>query len=295
MADTPPVAKLTGVKILLEGPAGTGKTYALATFVEWAEKQSPQVQVFVLFTERGLETLLGYWTDKGKPVPANLHWKDLITKAVSWAALKDAAVNVGKLGYDSIVKLNDGTRSQNNAFEKVLEVCNDFVDDRDGKHYGSVDSWGPDKAFFIDGLSELCNAVFKMVIGSKPTAAPGEYGIAQNMLMNFLRLCTQGCACHFVLIAHVSREKDEMTGGIKLMTRAIGGAISGDIPPLFSEVIFTVREGTSFFWDTANANVDLKGRYLPIQSKIIPGFPQILDKWKARSAAMALPVPGTVS
>ncbi len=65
-------ARLTGVKELLEGPSGTGKTYALATLVEWGKKNS--TDIFILFTEQGLETLLGYWVDKGQPVPDNLHW-----------------------------------------------------------------------------------------------------------------------------------------------------------------------------------------------------------------------------
>jgi hypothetical protein len=139
--------------------------------------------------------------------------------------------------------------------------------------------------FVVDSLSELCTIITKMVIGSKPTMAPNEYGVGQNNLMNWLRLATQGCACHFVMTAHVSREKDEMTGGIKLMTKAIGAAISGDIPTLFSEVIFTVREGAAWFWDTANANVDTKSRYLGYSSKLAPDFKPILEKWKARAAA----------
>lgn len=276
---------LSGVKVLLEGPSGTGKTYAIGELVDWCAQQSPPVEVFVLFTERGLETLLGYWADRGLPVPANLHWHDLVTKPVSLDAMQQSAANVGKLSYDSITKLTDASRHQNNPFEAILKACVDFTCDRTAKKYGPVDSWGPDRVFVIDGLSELSNAAMKMVIGSKPTAAPGEYGVAQNQLMNFLRLCTQGCRAHFVLLAHVSREKDEMTGGIKLMTRAVGAAISGDIPPMFSDVIFTVREGAQFSWDTANANVDVKTRNLPIAAKQPPKFSTILEKWKARAQA----------
>lgn len=284
---------LTGVKVLLEGPTGTGKTRALGTLIDWCAAQTPAVQVYAMFVERGLETLIGYWADQGKAVPPNLHWRDLLLKPVSLTQLKDGATNVGKLTYESITKLTDGMRSQNNPFETMLMECMNFHDDRTGTKHGAVDSWGPDKVFIVDSLTEVSNAAMKMVIGSKPTAAPGEYGIAQNNLMNWLRLCTQGCRCHFVLTAHVSREKDEMTGGIKLMTQAVGGAISGLIPPLFSEVILTMREGAAWYWDTANANVDLKTRYLPISSKLPPHFAQILDKWAARAKAtspIAVPV-----
>ncbi len=283
---------LTGVKVMVEGPTGTGKTRAIATMVEWCAAQTPPIEVRCLFVERGLETLIGYWTEQGKPIPANLAWHDLVGKHVGLPQLLAGAKNVGLLTYDSITKLVDSQRSISNPFEKFLEAHMDFLDHRTGKKLGAVDSWGADKVFVVDSLTEVCNAASKMVIGSKPTMAPGEYGIAQNNLMNWLRLCTQGCRCHFVMTAHVSREKDEMTGGIRLMTQAIGGAISGQIPPLFSEVILTVREGAAWYWDTANANVDLKTRYLPISSRNQPDFKLIMDKWLVRAKA-AQPVPVT--
>lgn len=122
----------------------------------------------------------------------------------------------------------------------------------------------------------------KMVIGNKPTASPSDYGVAQNNLMNFLRLCTQGIASTFIITAHVDRQTDEITGGIKLMTKAIGKAMANDIPQLFSDVIYAVREGTNWYWDTAAGNVDVKTRSLPISSKIKPDFAQIMDKWANR-------------
>lgn len=278
---------LTGVKELLEGPSGTGKTYSIGTAVDWCDKNG--IESFVLFTEQGLETLLGYWVDRGRPIPASLHWHMVNAKPLSLAQLTDAANKVGLLSYESLTKLSDPTRSQNNAFEQLLRSCTDFPDDRTGKKFGAVDNWGPDKFLWIDGLTELVVIVVKSAIGNKPTMAPPDYGLAQGTLMNFLRLLTQGCLCHFGLIAHIAREKDEMTGGVKLMTKAIGQAINGDIPPLFSDVIYSVREGASFYWDTATSLVDVKTRNLPISGKISPDFGPVLEKWKARAAA-ATPV-----
>jgi hypothetical protein len=87
------------------------------------------------------------------------------------------------------------------------------------------------------------------------------------------------------MTAHVNRETDEITGGVKLMTSSIGKALSGDIPKLFSDVIYTVREGSNWYWDTAAANVDTKTRNLPIASKLAPDFGVIMDKWSKRAAA----------
>lgn len=277
---------LSGPKVMIEGSAGTGKTYSLGKLVDWAAKQTPKIEVFVLFTENGLETLLGYWSDRNLPIPDNLHYHSTLTKPISLKSLMKSADDVGKLSYEMLTKMVDGNRGgENNAFYKILTACSDFPDDRSGKKFGAIDSWGVDKIFVIDSLSELANACMKMVIGAKPTASQPDYGVAQNNLMNFLRLCTQGLACTFVMTAHVNRETDEITGGIKLMTSAIGKALSGDIPKLFSDVIYTVREGSNWYWDTAAANVDTKTRNLPIQSKLAPDFAQIMDKWAKRSAA----------
>lgn len=271
-----------GPKILIEGPSGTGKTYALGKLVEWAAENN--TEVFALFTENGLETLLGYWRDRDLEVPANLHYHSTLTKPLALDQLLKAADNVGKLSYESITKMVDANRGgDNNAFYKILQACSDFPDDRSGKKFGPIDTFGIDRIFVIDSLSELANAAFKMVIGSKPTASMPDYGVAQNNLMNFLRLCTQGLRCTFVMTAHVDRQQDEITGGIKLMTKAIGKAMANDIPQLFSDVIYCVREGTNFYWDTAAANVDVKTRNLPIASKQSPDFRIIMDKWKNRN------------
>ena len=272
---------LPGPKVLLEGPSGTGKTYSLGTITDWAAANNKEV--FALFTENGLETLLGYWTDAGKEVPPNLHWHVVNTRPLGLASLMKAADNVGKLSYESITKLTDPNRGgDNNAFYKILSACSDFPDDRTGKKYGAIDSWGTDKIFLIDSLSELANASMKMVIGNKPTAALPDYGVAQNNLMNFLRLITQGILPAVIMTAHVSRETDEITGGVKLMTKAIGRALANEIPQLFSDVIYTVREGTTFYFDTAAANVDVKTRNLPIAAKQQPNLGRIMDKWTSR-------------
>ncbi len=270
-----------GPKILLMGPAGTGKTYALGTMADWAEANGKEM--FVLFTENGLESLLGYWTDRGLPVPKCLHYHSAVTKPISLTSLIQAADTVGKVSYEGLTKMVDGNRGgANNAFHKILTACANFPDDRTGEKFGSVDSWAVDRIFAIDSLSELSNAAMKMVIGSKPTASQPDYGIAQNNAMNFLRLCTQGIPCTFVITAHVSRETDEITGGVKLMVKAVGKALANEIPQLFSDVIYTVREGVNWYWDTAAANVDVKTRSLPIAAKQKPDFGAIMAKWVSR-------------
>jgi hypothetical protein len=271
---------VNGTNVLLEGPSGTGKTFALASAAEWA--QAHDMRMSVLFLDPGLETLLGAWRDKGKEPPACLSWHSSLIKPLGLADLISGARNVGMMDYQNLTKLSDPNRSVNNPFEKILRILVDFPDDRTGKKLGAIDSWKADRIFAIDGLTELGNAAMKMCVGNRPTAAPSDYGSAQNSLMNFLRLLTQGCQCHFILIAHIDRQMDQVLGGTKIMTKAPGQAISGDIPPMFSDTILTVREGTDFYWDTASLLADLKTRNLPIAGKQTPNFATIFDKWLKR-------------
>ena len=272
---------LVGPKICLMGLGGTGKTYALGTLVEWAEKNN--FEVAVLFTENGLETLLGYFRDKGREPPPNLYWHQQSTKPISLKALLNSADMIGKLSYEALAKSTDSNRGgESNAFWKILQSCSNFKDDRTGKELGPVDAFPRTRIFAIDSLTELSNAAFKMQVGARPMASPGDYGVAQSSLMNFLRLCTQGLECPFVLTAHVDRETDAVTQTTKIMIKAIGKALATEIPTLFSDVIYTIRETDKFYWDLAAYGVDVKSRSLAYKSKLPPDFATIMDVWMKR-------------
>lgn len=291
MTEPPQSIDLRGPKILLEGDSGGGKTYALGTMVDWAQAHGYKVRV--LFTENGLETLLGYWRDPPlgpqgqpirppRPIPECLAWHQVENSTLGLAALTEAANKVGLLSYEALTKSIDPNRAANNAYERMLKLLADFPDDRTGKKLGNIGSWGTDTIFMIDSLSELANICMKMVIGNKPTAAPPDFGVGQNNLMNLLRYLTQGFDPTLVMTAHLQRQVNEITGGVQLMVKAIGKAMSDDIPQLFSEVLYSRREGLEWVWDTAAIGVTTKTRYLPISSKIKPDFSQIMDKWEKR-------------
>jgi len=273
---------LAGPKVLLIGAAGSGKTHSIGTLVDWAGAHKRNVHV--LFVENGLETLLGYWTDRGLKVPDNLRYHVVTTKATPLASLTDAAKKVGIMSYKLITEMVDPKRSDNNPYLKILEALANFPDDRTGELCGNIGEWDSSQILCIDSLSELANSAMKMVIGAKPTASPSDYGVSQNNLLNLLRFFTQGFSPTLVMTAHVQRQQDEITGGVKLMVKAIGKAMADDIPQLFSEVIGCVRDGNAWYWDTANSALDTKTRYLGIASKIKPDFSVIMDKWAKRGS-----------
>lgn len=271
---------LPGVNVLIEGPTGTGKTYSLGTLADTG------VELFVLFTESGLETLTGYWTDRGLKVPENVHWHRLQRPAGSFITLADSANKILTMSQESLHKMQDPNRAKYRQFEDLLRALADFPDDRTGKKFGAVDEWGPGRCLAIDSLTGINPIALSLVVGGKPVKSQADWGIAQDQVEKLIRQLTDGCRCHFVLTAHVEREVDQVFGGVKITVSTLGRALAPKIPPMFSDVILSYREGTKFLWSTANPQADLKARNLPIADGIAQDFTPIIAKWKSRGGKL---------
>lgn len=278
MTDTIAVPQtLAGTNVMLMGPAGTGKTHSIGTLVDEG------LEVFYLGLEPGLESLIGYYTDKGKPIPDNLHWHMLKAPNASFGELIEAATKISQLSLDSLAKLQDPSRSKHNQFIQLLTALNDFPDDRTGKKFGAVNLWTPKAALVIDSLTGVGRAAMSMVIGGKPVKNQSDWGIAQDQVEKILRMLCDNCECHFVLLAHVERETDAVLGGVKLMASTLGKSLAPKIPAMFSDVILTVRNGDKWLWDTASSQADVKTRNLPIRADNPASFGPIIQKWKSRN------------
>ena len=272
---------LPGVNVMLMGPAGTGKTYSLGTLAEAG------VEVFYLGLEPGVESLIAYFTDKGKEVPPNVHWHTLESPKASFTELMDSANKINTMQLDTLAKMQDPNRSKHNQFIKMLEALNDFPDDRTGQKFGCVDSWGAGRALAVDGMAGLARAAMSLVVGGKPVRNQSDWGIAQDQVEKIVRMWTDNCKCHFVLITHVEREQDQILGGIKLMVATLGKALAPKLPPMFSDVILAERSGSNFTWNTGSSMADVKSRNLPISEKLPASFGPIIEKWKSRGGVIA--------
>lgn len=270
---TSPVA---GVNVLIEGPSGTGKTHSLGTIADAG------VELFCLFTESGIETLLGYWKDRGKDIPSNVYWHVLKRPEGSFTTLAESAERVNQLTLESLAKMVDPNRGKHNQYVDLLRVLANFEDQRTGQKFGAVDSWGPNRCLALDSLTGINPIALSLVVGGKPVKSQSDWGIAQDQIEKLVRQLCDGCKCHFVMTAHVEREVDQVFGGVKITVSTLGRALAPKIPPMFSDVILSYREGTKFLWSTANAQADLKARNLPIADGIPQDFAQIFAKWKSR-------------
>jgi hypothetical protein len=269
------------VNCLVEGPTGSGKTHALGTLAESG------VELFVLFTESGLESLIAYWADKGKEVPKNVHWHVLPKAQADFLALAETANTINTMAQETLHKMQDPKRFQHNQFVVLLKALADFPDDRTGQLFGPVDKWGPDRCLAVDSLTGINPIALSLVVGGKPVKSQADWGIAQDQIEKLIRKLCDGCKCHFVLTAHIEREVDQVFGGVKVTVSTLGRALAPKIPPMFSDVILSVREGTKFSWSTANALADLKTRNLPLAEGISPNFQTIIEKWKSRGGKLS--------
>jgi len=269
-------SQFPGVNVMLMGPAGTGKTHSIGTLVETG------IEVFYFAFESGTESLLGFWADRDLPIPANLHIIRVKTPSASWLEMADSVNLVNKLSYEALKKVTDPNKSKYNQFEKFLRTFNDVVDDKGGR-YGCVDSFGVDKAIVIDGLTGLGNAAMKSVVGGKADRDQKDWGLAQNLLENFLRGLCDNCICHTVLIAHVEREVDVILGGTKISISTLGVKLPPKLPPMFSDVILCVRNVNKWYWDVSNPQADVKTRNLPLSGTNPQDFALIIDKWRNRA------------
>jgi hypothetical protein len=274
---TPEPSLLSGVNVLIEGPTGTGKTHALATIASQKD-----LELFVLFTESGLESFLGYWSDNRTEIPDCVHWHVLTRPAANFTTLAETADRINTSTQESLHKMADPNRSQHNQFVGLLRALADFPDDKTGRRYGPVDKWGPNRVLALDSLTGINPIALSLVVGGKPVKSQADWGIAQDQIEKLIRQLTDGCKCHFVLTAHVEREVDQVFGGVKVTVSTLGRALAPKLPPMFSDVILSVREGTKFSWSTANALADLKTRNLTLSESINPDFGQIFTKWLSR-------------
>jgi hypothetical protein len=276
-----PPSTLPGANILLIGPAGSGKTHSIGTLVDSG------VEVFFLGLEAGMESLFGYWKDKGKEIPNNLHWHTLAAPKASFTDMLDSAKAINMLSLEALAKQVDPNRGKHNRFISLLEALNNFPDDRTGQKFGAVNTWGPNKALVIDGMTGVNNCAMSLVIGGKPVRSQSDWGIAQDQVEKLIRMLCDGCSCHFVILAHVERETDMVMGGTKLMVASLGKALAPKLPPMFSDVILCVRDGgNKWTWDTGTPLADVKARNMPFASGQAADFGPLIKKWQSRGGSL---------
>jgi len=274
---TKPIPTLRGTKTLLLGPPGAGKTTSLVTFIEAG------LELFVIITDPGGdEALLDAMRVRKLPLD-KLHMYYVSAASPSWETLLKMTTLIKTMGYKALSEIKSGIEKQDyQQFFELLSIMHNFVDARTREEFGPVDSWGPDRAFALDSLSGVNTMALDMMVGAKPSAHQGEWGVAMNAEEKLIKKLCADTKCFFVLTAHVQTLMDQTIGRPMLMVDALGTKLAPKLPKDFSDIVYTYREGTDFFWSTVAANIDLKARTLPLEDKMQPSFGQVVEAWQKR-------------
>jgi len=262
---------------MLIGDSGTGKTYCLRTLVDAG------LFPICLFTENSFDVL-------GDVPPEKMAWAYVPPFTENLDALIQMSERIGTMTFEAITKTHDMSRfGPNSPWMRMLKSLVDFKDERTGKTFGNIASWGTDKVFVIDSLSGLTAASRQNVAGNRPALAPPDYGLAQRQIEGLINQICTAFRCHFVLTAHAERELDPVLGGQKIMASTIGKALAPVLPRYFTDNILTKRAGTKFEWDTADSQAVLKARNVPIGATLTPSFVQVIQAWKKRGGIIETP------
>lgn len=268
--------------VLLAGPAGSGKTSSLITQLLCG------LEVFVIVTEPdGVASLL----DSAERLKADidkLHWVYCPPASAGWSGIEEMINKVSTMDQKQLADQRDmGKGGFRAPAIKLLNAFRSFTCDRTGEDFGDFTTWDDSRSLNVDSLTGWSLIGFGATVGYKPTANPGEWGIAQNFIYNMLVKINTDRRCFFSLTTHIEKEMDDLTGVKRLMVSTIGAKLAPKIPPFFSEVVKCSRavnaQGIAeFSWSTLDSGMDLKNRALPIASKMPADWKPIVDSFRRR-------------
>ncbi len=279
--------------VILQGGAGSGKTYSVATLVEAG------LELFIIATEPGVEncpSIAALLADPEKKARVHIHY--VSPSNPSWDSLINTAVQINTLSNAALQKMPGINRAEYDQFMQLYSACANFKCFLCGKSFGPID-WDEayasapllddlednpkinyfdhTKAIVLDGLTGAGTMSMNCVIGSKPIKTQPDWGTAMDQLERFIHKLVYNLNCTFVLISHVEKQIDPIEGGMIISLSTLGTKLAPKIPHLFDEVVHCVRRGKLFHWTTLTEGYDLKARKLPLDDKLAPSFVQLFE------------------
>lgn len=269
--------QLPGFKTLLFGDSGDGKTHVVRSLLRAG------VQPIVQATEPGMRALAACDNPacsvcKGVPAGATIPWNYIAPNGGDLDVLKQQVEWIGTRDQKFLCNINDTNRAKSfTQYATLVKNLENFVDS-EGKSWGPVHSWGTDRAYVLDGLTEVGTFAMDLFVGRRPLYDKSDYQVAQRIVLNTVKLLI-GLRCHVIILAHLDAGEDVL-GRPKSTVLSVGKKLAPELPRLFDDMPFAYREGDKFFWSTAKFGITSKGRNLPIKDAMNPDFGAIVESWK---------------
>lgn len=267
---------------LLMGPAGVGKTTALTTLMQSG------LRLRLLATESSAPNRVLEEMSKRKIAADLFDWSYVSPSPTSWDSLLQSAKIVNTMSLKDIADMRTGiAKPDGKQWIRMLESIASFRSERTGELLGDATEWGADCCFAIDGLTGISTMSRNLTVGLKPNPAPGEWGVMQSNILELMRKLASDCKCFFVLIAHVEREMNELSGVNNITVSTLGAKLAPKLPPLFTNVVYAKRQHDRFFWSTADSGVDTKNGDLPLSDSLEPTFAPIILSYQRKLAPVS--------
>jgi len=265
-----------GPKVLLMGMEGHGKTDSIRTIIEAGLK------CFVVFVEPGMEVLVD--TRRGRPVytcAQGLHWKYIPVAMPTWQDLREMAKYLNTLSYEGVANVAPQHRERFQAHMELVSTMGDLKCDRCNERFGPADHLEPYDQWAVvnDSLTSISKAFLLGHIGTKPAVHRGEYGNAMYQIGNYIDMFCGMIPSMAVMMAHIDREPNEVSGGFENMVATLGQKLAPKIPRPFSDVVLAKRVGDQFTWSTIEESYRTKTRNLPFSRVILPTFAPMIREW----------------
>lgn len=276
--------------VIIEGEMGSGKTHSLQTLLMddkggfTGRSMSGIEKVIMINHEGGFEDVLGH-------IPKDkLAWNYLPVSEGSFAGLQAMIRTINTQHPDTIQKNGGINRHLYPEFDKLLGLCNDFIDQRTGVSLGPVFNFPQNWCLWYESISALSEISKNNAIGDKPFMELRDYQMVQFPIRKFLNHLVFSTKCLFVATAHLEREHNESTGMTELMISTVGKKLGPILPRFFSDVIVAERIDTvgsqpKFVWHTVKPGIRTKTRNLPWKSDMLPDFRPLLENFRKRQAA----------
>jgi len=195
-----------GFRVLLQGAPGDGKTFSLNTLTKECG-----LDTFVVLLEPAEHVLENH---------PKMHYSYLSTYKKTWVQMAKGAEEIRKLS-NSQLQSKDGNKQDFKQFYELMEILNNFVDQR-GNSFGCSEDWTHDRVLVIDSLTGLSKITQTLAVGDKPALTQPDYQVVMNTIAGLIDKLALDITCHIVLISHLASEQDELTGAIKRMPWTVG-------------------------------------------------------------------------
>jgi len=261
-----------GFRVLNFGRTATGKTASIATLLLAGQK--------VRFLSADNNAMAGIQAGMA------IHKVDAATADIAYCiperpdiepeAILGMIDNILTKELDTIIKAKDKNRKLLTGFRSIYEGAITFKDTLSGTDYGSVLQWGADTTLVVDSLTVVCDEIRNTCCGNKPPTLP-EWGQMQGLLKNFIAHLTSTLHCNVVLLAHPTKETDEVTGATTIYPLNLGKALSEQFASNFSDVLYSQFDGKKYFWATKHRTAVCSGRNIPIASELAQDYRQFFN------------------